>query len=76
MSATSDLLAYKDETIAGLEKALNAAVHALRSYEYDNASTELAQSIANLGETALARSKERQEKAHDPLTDLRAPFGI
>lgn len=44
--------------------------------EYDNASTELAQSIANLGETALARSKDRQEKAHDPHTDLRAPFGI
>lgn len=76
MSATSDLLAYKDETISGLEKALKAAVHALRSYEYDNASTELAQSIANLGDTALARSKERQEKAHDPHTDLRAPFGI
>lgn len=33
MSATSDLLAYKDETISGLEKVLKAAVHALRSYE-------------------------------------------
>ena len=76
MSATSDLIAYKDETIAGLEKALEAADHALRSYEHDNASTELAQAIANHGETTLARAKERQEKAHDPGTDLRAPFGI
>ena len=76
MSATSDLIAYKDETIAGLEKALETAVDALRSYEHDNASTELAQAIANHGETTLARAKERQEKAHDPGTDLRAPFGI
>lgn len=76
MSATSDLLAYKDETISGLERALQAAIHALRSYQFDNASTELAQSVAEHGEAALARSKERQELAYDPRADLRAPFGI
>ena len=61
MSATSDLIAYKDETIAGLEKALEAAVHALRSYEHDNASTELAQAAH------LAQKLQKQIQV-DPIS--------
>lgn len=37
-------------------EALRAAMHALRSYQCGNASTELAKSIADRCETALTRS--------------------
>jgi hypothetical protein len=43
-----------------LSKAAIAAVHALRSYQYGNASTELAEEIADALERAL-------ELAIDPL---------
>lgn len=33
---------------AKVKKALEAAMHALRSYQYGNGSTELAESIADL----------------------------
>lgn len=36
-----------------LVKTLRAAIHALRSYQYGNSSTELAQEIADAGDEAL-----------------------
>lgn len=39
---------------AELTKALEAAVHALRSYQFDNSSPELAASVADHGEKVLA----------------------
>lgn len=41
------------ERIERLSKALLAAVNALRSYQYGNAATELAQEIADFGQDAL-----------------------
>lgn len=37
-----------------LAEALEAAVHALRSYQFGNGSAELAESVANHGDKALA----------------------
>ena len=39
--------------VASLEKMLTAASHALRSYQFGNASTELAQSVADAADAAL-----------------------
>lgn len=41
-----------------LAKALEAAVHALRSYQFHNGSTELAASVADYGDAALASLKQ------------------
>jgi hypothetical protein len=46
MAAAPDLL-----------KVLQAASHALRSYQYGNASTELAQSTADACDAAIAKAK-------------------
>jgi hypothetical protein len=40
-----------------LAKALEAATHALRSYQYGNASTELAMSVADFCDVALAKAR-------------------
>ncbi|MFG1481043.1 hypothetical protein V5F53_20685 [Xanthobacter sp. V4C-4] len=53
MKVASDLEAMA----TALEKATRGAGHALRSYQYGNASTELAEAIANECEAALAASK-------------------
>ena len=43
----------KEAEYAELIKTATAALHALRSYQYGNSSTELAEEIANALETAL-----------------------
>lgn len=43
---------------AELAKALEAAVHALRSYQFDNSSPELAASVADHGEKVLAAVRQ------------------
>lgn len=42
-----------------LHKALDAAKNALRSYQYGNASPELAEAIADMADKALAKAEGR-----------------
>jgi hypothetical protein len=49
-----------DANCAGLTKALEAALHALRSYQYGNSSTFLAQEAADLCEKALKPEDHRK----------------
>ncbi len=43
-----------------LARALEAAAHALRSYQYGNSSTELAMSVADFADAALAKARGEQ----------------
>ncbi len=44
-------------TAPEMMEKLEAAVQALRSYQYGNASTELAESVADAGQAVLAKAK-------------------
>jgi hypothetical protein len=60
VSKVGDELAANARLIAAapeLCKALEAAVHALRSYQFGNASTELAELVANTCDAALAKAR-------------------
>lgn len=61
------------DTAANLARALEAAVHALRSYQHGNSSPELAASIADIGEHVLQTGGydigHKVSCAGDSLTD-------
>ena len=60
---------------AELETLLNAASHALRSYQYGNGSGELAESIADKIDAALTalRAMPRQQAAPRSMPEKGAP---
>jgi hypothetical protein len=52
--AQARLIGSMAERISALQKLLKAASHALRSYQYGNSATELAEEMANTVDAALA----------------------
>ncbi len=66
-------------TYADLYAALTAAVHALRSYQYGNASTELAETIADSCDAVLAKAVPQPEpglSAASSVAALLARIGL
>lgn len=61
LSSLFNHIAALQQKIARLEKLLGGSVHALRSYEFGNASTGLAKEMADAIEEALAEPSEQEK---------------